>query len=78
ADLQQTLARQPDLSFRPGPGQGQTAIVVDASRRYQTLTAGFGVALNDTAAYLLKDALSPAASEQAMKLLFSPVDGIGL
>ncbi len=78
ADLSQTLNRQADLPFKPGAGGGDSAITIDPANRYQTLSAGFGVALNDTAAWLLKRALPPATGDQAMKLLFSPQEGIGL
>jgi len=78
-DLAQTLARQPDLVFSEGDMAAAGAtIAVDPAQTFQTLSAGFGVALTDTSAWLLQVVLPPAMRDRAMADLFSPTDGIGL
>jgi glucosylceramidase len=77
-NLDTTLARQANVAFAPGAPGGANDVVVDPSLRYQTLTAGFGVAMTDSSAYLLDRALPPTLRDRAMRLLFSPSDGIGL
>lgn len=77
-DLKSTLARGHDLIFRPGVPAGGERVGVDPSIRYQTLTAGFGVAMTDTSAYLLHSALSARVRDLVMRRLFSRQGGIGL
>ena len=79
-DLKTTLARQRDLTFTPASPSGNVTdtIAVDPSTTYQRLTAGFGVAMTDTSAYVLDKELPDSASDQAMRLLFSRTRGIGL
>jgi glucosylceramidase len=77
-DLSRRAARQPDLSFQPGTASGADAITVDPATTYQTLTAGFGVAMTDTSAELLHRALPAARRDAVMRLLFSRSAGIGL
>ena len=50
----QRLARQPSLRWQDGAG-AQDAIVVDPTRRYQTMT-GFGASMTDSSAYVLSEA----------------------
>jgi glucosylceramidase len=76
--LTRTLARQRDLTFRPGPPAGANDAAVDPSVGYQSLTAGFGVAMTDTSAYVLRYGLHAALRDRVMRLLFSPTGGIGL
>ena len=78
ADLKQTLARQADLTFSSDGSGAGTSVTIDDTQKFQTLTAGFGVALTDTSAYLLKQVLPPAVGDSAMAALFSPSAGIGL
>lgn len=78
ADLHQTLARQPDLRFAAHPGSGAGNVTVDPSTSDQKLTAGFGVAMTDTSAYLLQNALAPGLRTKLMTSLFSRENGIGL
>jgi glucosylceramidase len=65
-----------------------TVLTVNPSQTYQTMV-GYGATLNDSAAYLLADGLTPAtlatsngvtavAGSTAMEDLFSPTKGIGL
>src|SRR4051794_29874627 len=53
ADLKSRLARRHDVAFRSGTPTGADAISVDPKTRYQRLTAGFGLAMTDTSAYML-------------------------
>jgi glucosylceramidase len=78
ANLGRRLARQPDLTFRRGTPSGSDLIEVDPAKRYQTLTAGFGVAMTDTSAWVLDKRLPARRRNQAMRLLFSRRHGIGL
>jgi glucosylceramidase len=77
-DLKSTLARQPDLTFHAGTETGANTVSVDPSVTYQTLTAGFGVAMTDTSAYEIHDELPTNLRNQVMEKLFSPTQGIGL
>src|SRR3569623_701447 len=56
-DLQQTLARQADLTFTSSGSGSGTAITIDDTQKFQTLSAGFGVALTVTSSWLLKQVL---------------------
>jgi glucosylceramidase len=47
-------------------------------RRYQPLTAGFGVAMTDTSAWVIREKLPPRLRDRVMRLLFSRRRGIGL
>lgn len=51
---------------------------MDRQARFQQITAGFGVAMTDTSAYLLREMLSPKQRDQAMRRLFGRIGGIGL
>jgi glucosylceramidase len=77
-DLKTMLARQPDLTFTGSPAPSGETIAVDPSTTGQNLTAGFGVAMTDTSAFLLQNSLPEQLREEAMRKLFSPTDGIGL
>ena len=71
----QRLARQPALGWQDGPG-GRDAIVVDPTRRYQTMT-GFGASMTDSSAYVLSG-LPAKTRRSIMTDLFSSREGIGL
>jgi glucosylceramidase len=77
-NLKQTLARQHDVAFRRGAPGGPDRITVNPATRYQTLTAGFGVAMTDTSAYLLDRQLPARMRDEVMRRLFSRARGIGL
>jgi glucosylceramidase len=77
-DMGKRLARQPQLGFRPGSGMGANNVTVDPATTYQPLSAGFGVAMTDSSAFVLDRRLSPAVRDHVMQLLFSPRNGIGL
>jgi glucosylceramidase len=79
-DLRSTLARQPDAQFARGtpvPGTAD-AVTVDPATRYQSLTAGFGVAMTDTSAYELATQLPASLRAEVMRRLFARDGGIGL
>src|SRR5947209_7412920 len=78
ADLHSTLRREPDLTLARGGGSGGEQVPVAPSARHQTLTAGFGVAMTDTSAYLLAHALPAARRDEVMRKLFARAGGIGL
>ena len=78
-DLKKTVHREADLRFSAAPALGLAPrIVVDAGQKYQSLSAGFGIALTDSSSWLLQKVLPPALRDEAMAALFSPTQGIGL
>src|SRR5437764_4203613 len=78
-DLSAELARQGDVAFSAGMARGGSDDVqVSPAVAYQRLTAGFGVAMTDSSAYVLDRGLPVSLRDQAMRQLFSPADGIGL
>ncbi|WP_189636517.1 glycoside hydrolase family 30 protein [Rhodococcus sp. MTM3W5.2] len=77
-DLSSTLARQPDLAFGRAAAPVGERIEVDPGAKGQTLTAGFGVAMTESSAFLLQDKLPTATRNEVMRSLFSPDEGIGL
>jgi len=72
----QRLAGQAAQRWQRGPVPAGPAVVVDPTRRYQTMT-GFGAAMTDSAAYVL-NTLSPAVRAKTIAELFSPTAGIGI
>jgi len=72
----QQLAEQAPQLWQPGPAPAGTTVVVDPTRRYQTMT-GFGASMTDSAAYDLSK-LPAAARDKTMADLFSPGEGIGI
>jgi glucosylceramidase len=78
-DAKQRLARMPGVRFAAGSGHGAENVVVNAGVSYQPLTAGFGVAMTDTSAWLLHNWLPARRRDQVMRRLFSlRAGGIGL
>jgi len=73
----QRLTPQPAQSWQSGAGPAGSTVVVDPTRRYQTMT-GFGASMTDTSAWVLTNKLSEAARLKTMNALFSPDQGIGL
>jgi glucosylceramidase len=69
ADLSQRLVRLPDLKFATSPPRGAEVIDVDDAVRYQHIN-GFGGAMTDTSAWLLRDELSPSSRAEVMNDLF--------
>jgi O-glycosyl hydrolase len=73
----QRLAPQPVQGWESGAGPAGSTVVIDPTRRYQTMT-GFGASMTDTSAWVLTNKLSEATRRQTMTELFSPDQGIGL
>jgi hypothetical protein len=79
ADGRQRLARVRGVRFRSGAGHGSQNIIVRPGVSFQPLTAGLGVAMTDTSAWLLHDQLPKRLRDQVMGQLFSlRSPGIGL
>ncbi|CAN7227378.1 glycosyl hydrolase [Pseudoduganella sp. LjRoot289] len=92
-DQTQLLRRQPDaqLATLPRPltpwsqgvetagslAAGPLTITVDSGRRHQQM-AGFGAALSDSSAWLLKQRLAPVQRKALLAELFGPPPGIAL
>ncbi|MBO0824194.1 MAG: discoidin domain-containing protein [Actinobacteria bacterium] len=72
----QRLAAQAPQRWLPGPAPAGTTVVVDPTRRYQTMT-GFGASMTDSSAYVLNK-LPAATRDRTMADLFSPATGIGM
>src|SRR5260370_4803630 len=72
----QQLAAQDPQRWLPGPAPTGMTIVVDPTRRYQTMT-GFGASMTDSSAYVLSN-LPAATRDKTMADLFSPDAGIGI
>jgi len=72
----QRLAAQTPQRWLPGPAPAGPTVVVDPTRRYQTMT-GFGASMTDSSAYVL-DQLPAATRDKTMADLFSPTTGIGV
>lgn len=72
----QRLERQPVQRWRQRPASRDDAIVIDPTRRYQTMV-GFGASMTDSSAYVLSR-LPAGTRTSIMTELFSTRDGIGL
>ncbi|MDO1529022.1 glycoside hydrolase family 30 beta sandwich domain-containing protein [Fulvimonas sp. R45] len=75
-DRRLRLARQPDVPVlvqAPDP----TDIVVDTGRTYQTIV-GFGAALTDASAWLIRHRLNALQRGALLEELFGPPPGLGL
>lgn len=79
ADLSQTMTRQPTSYFTLAPPpSGAEPVTVDPGIHGQPITAGFGVAMTDTSAWLIGTKLSSSTRTDVLRKLFSPTAGIGL
>ncbi|WP_406238879.1 hypothetical protein [Nocardia sp. NBC_01009] len=67
-DLRTTLARQPDLRFAGGSATVGERIDIETGAKGQALTAGFGVAMTATSAYLLRNELPTGLRDEADRL----------
>lgn len=72
----QRLTKQPTVAWQRDPAGHQNVIVVEPTRRYQTM-AGFGASMTDSSAHVLS-MLPAEARTSIMSELFSPTEGIGL
>ncbi len=75
-DQSQLLQPQPDIAFSTDT-TGDLAIEIDDSTRYQVMT-GFGAALTDASAWLLRHRLTRPQRDSLLNDLFSREGGIGL
>lgn len=75
ADRSALLAEQPKLRLEPG--SAPNAIAVDPATRYQRMV-GFGAAITDASAWLIRTRMKPAQRAALLRDLFSRSRGIGL
>jgi glucosylceramidase len=76
-DKSQLLRQNADVVFQSGAGSGGTVIQVVPTTTYQTMS-GFGAAMTDSSAWLLRNKMSATQRDKLMRQLFSPELGIGL
>lgn len=76
-DKSQLLRQQTDVLFQAGVGSGGTPVSVVPTTTFQTIS-GFGAALTDSSAWLIKNELTAVQRDKLMRQLFSPKTGIGL
>src|SRR5579884_2324794 len=76
-DKRHLLERQPDLPLTSGPTPGTLTIEVDPDKTYQRME-GFGAAMTESSAWLIRTKLPAARRDQLMRKLFDPAEGIGL
>ena len=74
ADRRLRLAQQPDVMTVPR-GTATADVVVDLGHTYQTMT-GFGAALTDSSAWLLRNRMSAAQRAALLRELFGPPPGL--
>jgi glucosylceramidase len=75
-ELHETLQEKPALAFGAVQTPSLTITVNDAVR-YQQID-GFGASLTDSSAWLLWNKLTDTQRKEALQMLFSPLNGIGL
>lgn len=76
ADRRLRLVRQPDIEA--GTGESPPAdVVVDIGRKYQSIV-GFGAALTDSSAWLIRNRLNEQQRSALLHELFGPPPGLGL
>ncbi|HEY9139851.1 MAG TPA: carbohydrate-binding protein [Bryobacteraceae bacterium] len=71
------MAPQPPVSFTPGVSSQLPSIYISESQAEQTIE-GFGASMTDSAAYLLKKVVPPAALGGVMQSIFGRSQGIGV
>ena len=71
------LSREADIRFSTGQGGTGTVITVDDATQYQEIV-GFGAAITDASAYVIRNYLSASARDALMQDLFGRNPGIGL
>ena len=77
-DKSKLLARTPNVSWVSSEPAGVTTIIdVDPAITYQEMV-GFGAAITDASAWLIRTKLSPSQREALLQELFGRTSGIGL
>jgi glucosylceramidase len=76
ANRSQQLARATDLEFG-GVTSAPATIEIDTTRRYQTMI-GFGAAITDASAWLIRSRMSGAQRAALMQELFGPAPALGI
>ena len=71
------LSREADIRFDAGTGGAGTVISVDDATQYQEIV-GFGAAITDASAYVIRNHLPASARDALMQDLFGRNPGIGL
>ncbi|TAL71581.1 MAG: glycosyl hydrolase [Rhodanobacter sp.] len=74
ADRKLQLAHQPDVPFA-AQAPAHADIVIDTDRRFQSIV-GFGAALTDASAWLLRNRLSEQQQAALLRELFGPPPGL--
>jgi glucosylceramidase len=76
ADRRLRLAQQPGVFVdKRGADTGTADVVIDLSRKYQTI-AGFGAALTDSSAWLIRNKMSASQRVALLRELFGPPPGL--
>lgn len=75
ADRRLLLARQPDVISGGGDEDGTPDVVVDLDHSYQSMV-GFGAALTDSSAWLIRHQLGAAQRGALLRDLFGPPPGL--
>ncbi len=76
ADQSKLLSREPDLALT-AEASAPAVITIDPERRYQEIV-GFGAALTDASAWLIRNRMSAQQREALLAELFGPAPGLGL
>jgi glucosylceramidase len=75
-DRRLRMARQPDVPIAAS-APASADIVIDTGRTYQTIV-GFGAALTDSSAWLLRNRMNPLQRGALLDEMFGPPPGLGL
>ena len=76
-DRRLRLARQPDIPISVSPATGAADIVIDTSRTFQSIV-GFGAAMTDSSAWLIRNRLNSWQRMAFLRELFGPPPGLNL
>ncbi len=76
-DRRLRLARQPDIPISVSPATGAAEIVIDTSRSFQSIV-GFGAALTDSSAWLIRNRLGIWQRMAFLREMFGPPPGLNL
>lgn len=76
-DRRLRLARQPDIPISVSPPTGAADIVIDTSRTFQSIV-GFGAAMTDSSAWLIRNRLNSWQRMAFLREMFGPPPGLNL